>query len=104
MHLIPWLAGAFTGITGWFATWLSAKAAMAAAAVTALGVVWLAFAVSITGAVVALSVSLPAWAVGGVMFLPSNLSACISALITAKLAKMVFDYQKETIRLISYIT
>ena len=104
MHLIPWLGSAFTGLTAWFGAWLSAKAAMVAAALTALAAVWLAFAAGIVGAVTALQVALPAWAAPGVMFLPSNLAVCISALITAKLARMVFIYQRETIKIISYIT
>lgn len=104
MNLIPWLAGAFTGVTGFFATWLSAKAAIAAAALTVLGALWLAFALSISGAVTALAVSLPAWAAGGLIFIPTNVPTCLAALFTAKIARMVFEYQREMIRVISYIT
>ena len=104
MNLIAWLSGVLTSMTGWFATWMVSRAALAAAALSVMAGVWLVFALGITGAISGLAVALPSWAAGAMIFIPTNVSTCISALITAKISRMVFEYQREMIRVVSYIT
>lgn len=91
-------------IAGFFATWLTKKAALAAAAVSVFSGLFVTFALVITGLVASLSATLPAWAAGGVMFLPDNLAVCISALISAKLARLAYDYHVTMLKVVSYIT
>lgn len=102
--LIPWLASAFTSLITFFGAYLSKKVALAAAAVGIMTGLYVAFWAAIVALGYGLSVSLPGWAVKGAMFLPGNTASCISIVITAKLARMVFDYHRENLKLASYIT
>ena len=98
------LGAVVSAIAGFFATWLSKKAALASAAIAVFAGLFVTFATVVAGLASSLTVTLPTWAASGVLFLPDNLPVCISALISAKLARLAYSYHVEMLKVVSYIT
>ena len=97
----------FSGIAGFFATWVTKKVAMAAAVVVVFATLWVAFVTAINVIWASLTATFPANSaviMGFWMVVPSNFVPGVSALITAHLAAVAFSYNKETLRLVSYVT
>ena len=76
-----------------------------AAVVSVSALLFVAFAGIIVALFASISLFTPEWMVGGLgLFLPDNAVTCLSTLMTAKVARAGYEYQKENLRLISYIT
>lgn len=104
-----WLGNLFVGLVSAVLSYVGAhlakKTVFALAAVAAALSLTAAFVFVIKGLLAGMSLVLPDWAVvGAAMFLPSNTALCISALISARVARWIYDYHMETLRLVSYIT
>lgn len=92
---IPWLAtvigSGLTGLIAFFGKFLTKKLAVVAAVVTAAAVFTAAFIASIEGLMAGISYAMPStgnWFV----FLPDNVSACVSAILGAELIRWVYDW------------
>lgn len=101
---IPWLAGviggAFSSIFGWFLQFFTKRLAIVGAAVTIIGTLTIALFAAIHALLAGVLVALPAEASAGIsLFLPSNLSLCISAVVSARLLRYSYDWQ---IKIIQY--
>lgn len=103
MPILLWLGGIVATIFGQFATSMSKRAVFATAALAVSAALLLALANGIKALLVGISYSFPAWAATGAMFLPSNLSICISAIVTAKLARVAYDYGMANLKIVSSI-
>lgn len=100
--LISWLASALASIAGFAGAGIAKKTVFATAAVAASIALTLALGVVIANLLTGIVATLPAWAVAGAgMFIPDNASACISALITAKTARFVYDWNMTNLKLVA---
>lgn len=56
-------------------------------------------------AITALSYSMPSWLSSGIaQVIPANLPACVSALVSARLARAIYEWHVENLKIMSYIT
>lgn len=104
-----WLANFFLGLVqsllAILGLSLAKKAVYAATAAAALLALTTAFILAVKALFTGIVFVLPAWAqVGAGLFLPSNLPACIGALISARIARWIYDYHVATLKLVSSIT
>lgn len=99
------LTGLFSSLATWFGQWFTKKVAMVAAAGATFVALTLAFWGVMVAAIAALSYSMPSWLSSGIgQVIPGNLSACVSALVAARLARAVYDWHVENLKIMSYIT
>jgi len=93
MPIAFWLGSLFTGIASFFGEFLTKKIAMVAAAITVLSGLMVTFKVAIDAALNAITSIVPTGAfLFGLGLLPSNVSACITAIITAHTASIIYVY------------
>ena len=100
---IPWLAGVlgsvFTGLVTFFSAHLSKRIAMTAAAVSAISLLTIGFYATLEGLVSAISYAAPSYvSQGASLVLPSNTQACLSAILTAYVARWVYDWNVKIIQ------
>lgn len=101
------IATLFGSLAGFFATWVTKKTALGLAAVTVFATLTVALMAVLTTAIsAALTVSaLPQWVLFGfAYFMPSNLPACVSAVISAQVAASIYRWNVENLRLVSAAT
>ncbi len=101
---LPWLAGvltsAFAGLVVWFAQFFTKRLAVIAAAVAFMAGLTTAMFVAIQSLVGALTLAVPAVVVQGAGFvLPSNLSLCISLIVTARMLRYAYDWNVKFVQL-----
>lgn len=96
-----WLAGLIGNLAALLGLSLAKKTIFLAAAIAASISITLAFAYSIKAMVLTVVVDLPAWAATGAMFLPSNTGLCISLVISAKIARFIYDWNMSHLRMAS---
>jgi len=93
------LGNAFSGVVAFFAAVMSKKLATSAALAAFLVAGWVALQAGIYAAWTALNFTIPAVMVMPLSFvaavLPSNTSACISAIVLAKIGRWLWDRQRE---------
>lgn len=95
----------FGSIASFFGLQLAKKTIFATAAIAAGLVLTLAMFAAIQGLLVGIVYIFPPWAGGWfVAVIPSNAVACVGAIISAKLARFVYDYNMENLKIASYIT
>jgi hypothetical protein len=99
---IPWLAGVvggvFTSLFTFLAQHLTKKVAVIGAVIALVVAATTAFVLVIEGLMASIYIAFPA--VGPVgLFVPSNISTCISAMVTAKVAHWAYGWN---IRVIQY--
>lgn len=104
-----WLGNLFvtlvTNLVSYIGLQLSKKTLFATAAVAAFLALTSACIVVIKAAAVGILYALPGWmSVGVGMLLPSNMAACIGALMSAKTAVLIYRYHVENLKIVSYIT
>lgn len=94
-----------TSIVSYIGLQLSKRAIFATAAVAAFLGLTSACIVAIKALAMGIVYALPGWMAPSIgMLLPSNLAACIGALVGAKVAVAIYRYHVETLKLVSYIT
>lgn len=101
---LPWLAGVlggvFSSIFTWFAQFLTKRLAIVAAAVAVLISITSIFMALVYALAQGLSVALPAdIATAAYLVIPSNTPSCISAYLTAVVAKWAYSWN---VRVIQY--
>ncbi len=98
------LSGLFASLVGVFAGSLAKKAVYAATAAAALLALTTAFVAVVKGLLSGIVATLPTWAAAGAgLLLPSNLAACISAIIVASVARWIYDYHVATLKIVAGI-
>ena len=90
---IPWLASVLgsmlSGLVAFFARFMAAKWAMIAAVITALTALTAGLIATMEGLIAGVSVVFPGDASWGLL-VPDNLTACVSAYLTARIAKWFY--------------
>jgi len=103
--MIGILQGLFGSLAGFFGQWLAKKTAMAAAAIAVSISLTLALALTLKGLIVGFTAILPGWmAMGLDAVVPGNFPVVVSAVISAKVARFVYDWNMENLKLVAYIT
>lgn len=99
MHLLlGWLGGLIATFAGFLAQWFGRRAAIRLSIITAMLSFLGIFIAAVNAAVSGLSVVLPsAVVIGASWFMPDNINACISACISVRLAKYIYDYQQRVL-------
>lgn len=100
---MPFLATLFGSLAGFFAQWMTKKAALGTAALAAVAVLTVGFWAALKGIATSVLVVAPAlcplsW------LMPSNTGACIAAIVSALLVRAVYRWHIENIKILSYIT
>jgi len=101
------MASLFGSLAGFFATWVTKKAALGAAAVSVFAILTLALMAAIATAInTALHVfSVPHWfAVGFNLFMPPSFVAGVAAIIAAHAAVALYRWNVENLKILAYVT
>lgn len=105
---MPVIAGFFvtlvTSVLGYFGQKLAGKALYTAAAIAACVSLTVALTLFIKGLIAGIVYASPAWLADGAMFIPSNAAFCISAVLSAKAAKFVYEWNMQNLKFAAYIT
>ncbi|MDT8385158.1 MAG: DUF5455 family protein [Gammaproteobacteria bacterium] len=98
--LAAWMGSLFSGIVGFFSSWLTKRVALVLTGITVIVSLTAAFITAIDALYTAMAVTLPTEIViGASWFLPTNTSACISAYISAHLLRWAYDWNTKVIQL-----
>jgi hypothetical protein len=98
MPFVLWIQSLFMAIASFFGEFMTKKIAMVAAAVTALTAIMATFKVAIDAALNAITAITPTGAfLFGLGLLPSNTTACITAILTAQTASIIYIYWRNII-------
>ncbi len=101
MHLVisglTWLFSAIvslaSSVAALFSFWLAKRLALILVIISAFAVLTTSLFFLLSSLITALSVSAPDWLTLAVMWVvPSNLPACISAIVSAHLARWVYEW------------
>lgn len=96
------LSGIFGSVVAWLGQWFTKKVAMAMAASATFIAMTLAMWAALKGMVAALSVAVPSVVTSYfAMAIPENFAACVSALLAARMARTIYDWHVENLKLIS---
>lgn len=100
---MPLLAGyigsLFSGIFGFFASWMTKRIAIVAAAVTAVLAVTSAFIASAYTIIGGIAASVPSWlAISASWVVPYNFEACLGAYVAAYILKWGYDWNVRVIQ------
>lgn len=92
---IPWLASVLgsmlSGLIAFFARFMAAKWAMIAAVITAITALTTGLFATMEGLIAGVSVAFPGDGTWGLL-VPGNLSGCLSAYLTARIAKWFYGW------------
>lgn len=104
-----WLGNLLVGLTStvltWFGLQLGKKTIYATAAVAAGLALTSACILAIKALTVGIVYALPGWMSGAIgAMIPGNAPACIGAIVGAKVAVWIYQYQMENLKIVSYIT
>ena len=98
---LPWLAAfigsILSGLISFFARYFSKKWAVLAAVIVAITATTVTFIALIEGLMAGITTAAPSMAGWGLL-LPDNLSACVAAYITARIAKWVYYWHTTVIQ------
>lgn len=99
------VASLFASLASFFGLQMAKKTLFATAAIAAGLVLTLAMFAAIKGLLAGIGYAFPSWALGWfAAVIPSNAVACAGAIIAAKMARFVYDYNMENLKIASYIT
>jgi len=101
---LPWLAGviasAFAGLFAWFMTFVTKRFAIVAAGLVIIVTLTASLYAGLGALVATVAVTLPPSLVGHVgLFMPSNLGACVSIYVAARLARWAYDWNVKIIQM-----
>lgn len=106
LPLIPIAAGVLSAIgsaaasaLGYFSAWSAKRITLVIAGVAAIAVAVTVFVSAITNALSAVAVTMPAEIQLAFLFIPSNVSACVSAIVTAHVARWVYSLHLKAINI-----
>jgi uncharacterized protein DUF5455 len=87
-----WLVTLAINFAGMFGASVAKKTAYSGAVIATSIALTVALNAVVSSAFIGIAYALPDWAAAGAMFLPSNLSICISGIIAAKFGRFVYDW------------
>lgn len=101
---LPWLASAiisaFTAIFTWFTSYLTRRVALVAAAVVIIIALTTGLFAALEGLLAGLSYAMPSAITEGLALVtPSNLSLCLSIIITAHMLRYAYDWNVRIVQL-----
>jgi len=101
---LPWLAGvivsAFVSFFTWLATFATKRLALVGIAVTAIIALTAALFIALEALVSTLNVTVPTEIAAGVsLLMPSNMTVCISILVTARGLRYAYDWNTRIVQL-----
>lgn len=99
-----WLVGIITQLATVLGLSLTRRVAIISAAVSAVITLTITLGVFISSLISTIAYALPAWAVPGAYLLPSNLSYCISSYFAAKVARFIYDWNMDNIKIASSVS
>lgn len=97
------LASLFGSLVDFFAKYFTKKVAMGSAAIATFAIMTLAFAGLINTLITGVLIAAPA-SCGVVFLIPDNAPYLVSSMASAYLARFAYDWHRENLRLVSYIT
>lgn len=100
---MPFLITLITNLAGFFGLQLAKKTALAAAAIAASIALTLALTAAISALLTGIVATLPSTIAAGAYILPSNTSACIAAILGAKFARFVYDWNMKNLEIAASI-
>lgn len=99
---IPVLAGiigaVFTSLIEFFGKYLTKKVATVASAIVVIGTVTFAFIAGIEALFAGIYYALPSGMGNWTVFLPSNITVCISAIVTGEVLRWAYDWNVKIIQ------
>lgn len=100
---IPWLATVlgtlFGGLVQWFATYVTRKFALVAAALVAIGSLTAAFVAGLEALIAGVGVTFPAVGTGWSLFVPDNFSVVFATCLTARTLWWVYQWNTKIVQL-----
>lgn len=101
---IPFIASVlgslFTGLITFFAQFVTRRIALLTAAILIITTLTTSFFLALNGLVSATQILLPSVVTQNMgLFLPSNISACITAIATAKTLRWAYDWNVKVVQL-----
>lgn len=100
---MAWLVGLIGNVAAFLGISLAKKTLYLAAAIASSIALTVALSAAIQGSLSSIVYALPTWATTGAMFLPTNLSPCLAALISAKFARFVYDWNMRNLEMAASI-
>lgn len=100
---MPWLISLVGNLAAFFGLQLAKKTVLIGVVIAASVALTLAMGVAITNLLGSITAALPTDLASGAAFLPSNTSACISAVISAKVARFIYDWNMKNLEMASSI-
>lgn len=101
--LATWLVGLIGNVVGYFGIQLTKKTLFATAAVAAFLLLTTAFIIAIKAMLLGIAVSMPDLASSAYYFIPTNTASCISLLFSARMARFIYDYNVQTLKIVASI-
>jgi len=101
--MIQFFAAILGSMAGMLGQWMTKKAALGTAAVTAFGLLTYGVWIALKAAMMGVLVAAPAFCELS-WLIPDNTAACFGAMISATVVKAVYDWHVENIKILSYIT
>lgn len=99
------LANLVGSFAGWLGQWFSKKAALAIAASAAFIGLTVAMWAGMKALIVGVEMTLPTAIQSGVaQVIPANLPVALSIVVSAKIARVVYEWHIENLKIMSYIT
>jgi hypothetical protein len=101
--MLGWLTGLFTQLFAVFGFELTKKTAYATAAIAAFLSLTLVFTLGIKVLISAIIAPFPDIPTAAFAFVPQNLSLCASTVISAKMARFIYDYNVQALKMVAGI-
>lgn len=99
------LANLVGGLAAWLGQWFTKKAALAMAASAAFIALTVAMWAGLKALIVGVEMTLPVALQGGIaQVIPANLPMALSIIVSAKIARTVYEWHVENLKIMSYIT
>lgn len=100
---MPWLISLIGNLAGMLGIQLAKKTTFITAIILASTALMVALGAVINSALSAIAVSMPSAVAAGSIFLPTNTSACITAIISCKTARMLYDWNMKNLEMSSNV-
>lgn len=89
----------FAAIAAFFAQWMAKKTVMVTALVAGSLALTAAFVAAVSALMSGLAASVPSWVVGLGYLIPDNMAACFGAIVSARIARWIYDYHFSVLKM-----
>lgn len=101
--LVAWFANIFAQFLAFFGLQLTKKTAYAVAAIAAFLGLTTAFTLGIKAMLSGIVYAFPDIPAAAFAFIPSNAAICISTLFAARMARFIYDYNVQALKIVASI-